>query len=64
MTHYRLLVAALVAAFALTACGEKAATTTTETKVETTAPATTPEQAAPAAQAAPTTPEQAAPAQK
>ena len=48
MTHYRLLVAALVAAFALTACGEKAATTTTETKVETTAPAAAPEQAAPA----------------
>ena len=53
MTQYRLLIAALLAAFALTACGEKAAEAP---KAEAAAPAA--EQAAPAAPAA----EQAAPA--
>ena len=53
MTQYRLLIAALLAAFALTACGEKAAEAP---KAEAAAPAA--EQAAPAAPAA----DQAAPA--
>ncbi|WML87808.1 hypothetical protein [Thiothrix subterranea] len=55
MTQYRLLIAALLAAFALTACGEKAAEAPKADAAQT-APAA--EQAAPAAPAA----EQAAPA--
>ena len=53
MTQYRLLIAALLAAFALTACGEKAAEAPkAEPAAEQAAPAA--EQAAPAAdQAAP-----------
>lgn len=48
MTQYRLLIAALLAAFALTACGEKAAAP----KTDAAAPAPAAEQAAPAAPAA------------
>lgn len=58
MTQYRLLIAALLAAFALTACGEKAAEAP---KADAAAPAQTApaaDQAAPAAPAA----DQAAPA--
>ena len=51
MTQYRLLIAALLAAFALTACGEKAAAP----KTDAAAPAPAAEQAAPA-QAAPAAP--------
>lgn len=63
MTQYRLLIAALLAAFALTACGEKAAEAP---KADAAAPAQTApaaDQAAPA-QAAPAAPaaDQAAPA--
>ncbi len=62
MTQYRLLIAALLAAFALTACGEKAAEAP---KADAAQAAPAAEQAAPAAeQAAPAAPaaEQAAPA--
>ena len=52
MTQYRLLIAALLAAFALTACGEKAAE----------APKADAAQAAPAAEQAAPAAEQAAPA--
>ncbi len=57
MTQYRLLIAALLAAFALTACGEKAAEAP-KADAPAKAAAPTAEQAAPAAPAA----EQAAPA--
>ncbi|SDZ93288.1 hypothetical protein SAMN05660964_00553 [Thiothrix caldifontis] len=61
MTQYRVLIAALLAAFALTACGEKAAEAPKADAAAQTAPAadqTAPAQAAPAAPAA----DQAAPA--
>ena len=60
MTQYRLLIAALLAAFALTACGEKAAEAPkAEAAAEQAAPAA--EQAAPAAEQTAPAADQAAP---